>query len=124
LNGVFGSDFPSVPPYLFNFTGDVGNNTLYLSKGTKARFIKYGEAVEIVFQGTNVGAAENHPMHLHGFSFFLVGTGSGNFNNVTDPAKFNLIDPKNGWATIRFFADNPGMLILRLLYLFIYELVN
>jgi laccase len=133
LNGVFGSDFPSVPPYLFNFTGDVGNNTLYPSKGTKARFIKYGEAVEIVFQGTNVGAAENHPMHLHGFSFFLVGTGSGNFNNVTDPAKFNLIDPpevntigipKNGWATIRFFADNPGMLILQLLYLFIYELVN
>ncbi|XP_059455381.1 laccase-15-like [Corylus avellana] len=118
LNGVFGGDFPSVPPYLFNFTGDVGNNTLYPSQGTKARFIKYGEAVEIVFQGTNVGAAENHPMHLHGFSFYLVGTGLGNFNNVTDPANFNLIDPpefntigvpKNGWATIRFFADNPGV---------------
>ncbi|XP_062159776.1 laccase-14-like [Alnus glutinosa] len=118
LNGVFASDFPSVPPYIFNFTGDVGNNTLYPSQGTKAKLIKYDEAVEIVFQGTNVLAAENHPMHLHGFSFYLVGNGSGNFNNVTDPPNYNLIDPpevntigvrKNGWATIRFFADNPGV---------------
>jgi laccase len=129
LNGVFASDFPSVPPYIFNFTGDVGNNTLYPSQGTKAKLIKYGEAVEIVFQGTNVGAAENHPMHLHGFSFYLVGNGSGNFNNVTDPPNYNLIDPpevntigvrKNGWATIRFFADNPGIYIYSLANLFIY----
>ena len=57
----------------FNFTGDVGNNTLYPRQGTKARLINYGEAVEIVFQGTNVGNAENHPMHLHGFSFIWLG---------------------------------------------------
>ena len=111
LTGVFGEDFSSLPPYFFNFTGDVGNNTLYPSQGTKVKVIDYGAAVEIVFQGTNVGAAENHPMHLHGVSFYLVGTGSGNFNNVTSPKSYNLIDPpevntigvpKNGWATIRF----------------------
>nr|XP_023928551.1 laccase-14-like [Quercus suber] len=118
LTGVFESDFPNQPPYAFNFTGDVGNNTLYPSQGTKGRMINYGEAVEIVFQGTNVGNAENHPLHLHGFSFYLVGTGYGNFNATFSPSTYNLNDPpevntfgvpKNGWATIRFFANNPGV---------------
>jgi laccase len=105
------------PPYYFNFTGDVGNNTIYPSLGTKALIVNYNDVVEIVYQGTNVGAAENHPMHLHGYSFYVVGTGSGNFNSKTDPKSYNLIDPpevntvgvpKNGWVTIRFIADNPG----------------
>ncbi|KAM3759942.1 hypothetical protein ACB098_01G157500 [Castanea mollissima] len=118
LTGVFESDFPNQPPYVFNFTGDVGNNTLYPSQGAKARLINYGEAVEIVFQGTNVGNAENHPLHLHGFSFYLVGIGYGNFNATSSPSTYNLNDPpevntfgvpKNGWATIRFFANNPGV---------------
>jgi hypothetical protein len=117
LSGVFDRDFPSKPPNIFDFTGDVGNNILYPSVGTKAKLIKYGEAVEIVFQGTNIGNAENHPMHLHGFSFYLVGTGYGNFDNVTSPRTFNLKDPpevntigvpKSGWVVIRFVADNPG----------------
>lgn len=79
--------------------------------------INYGDIVEIVYQNTNFSAPESHPIHLHGFSFFLVGTGSGNFNSVTDPLSYNLDDPpelntinlpKNGWAAIRFVADNPG----------------
>uniref|UniRef100_A0A2N9F9U7 laccase n=1 Tax=Fagus sylvatica TaxID=28930 RepID=A0A2N9F9U7_FAGSY len=120
LPGVFGNDFPSQPPYVFNYTGDVGNNTLYPSLGTKARLINYGEAVEIVFQGTNVGNAENHPIHLHGYSFYLVGTGYGNFSNTSSPSTYNVNDPpevntigvpKNGWATIRFLANNPGVCI-------------
>ncbi|KAB1220744.1 Laccase-14 [Morella rubra] len=118
LSKVFSNDFPKQPPYFFNFTGDVGNNTLYPSLGTKVLTVNYNDAVEIVYQGTNVGAAENHPMHLHGYSFYVVGLGSGNFNNITDPKSYNLVDPplvntigvpKNGWATIRFIANNPGV---------------
>ncbi|KAL0015790.1 hypothetical protein SO802_002859 [Lithocarpus litseifolius] len=118
LPRVFASNFPYQPLYYFNFTGDVGNNTIYPSLATKALIVNYNDAVEIVLQGTNVGAAENHPMHLHGFSFYVVGMGNGNFNNKTDPKSYNLIDPpevntvgvpKNGWATIRFVADNPGV---------------
>ncbi|XP_044510534.1 laccase-14-like isoform X2 [Mangifera indica] len=118
LGNVFNETFPSEPLDYFNFTGDVSNITLYTAQGTKARMINYGEVVEIVFQNTNLGAPESHPMHLHGFSFYLVGTGSGNFNNVTDPLTYNLVDPpqlntinlpKNGWAAIRFVADNPGV---------------
>ncbi|KAJ0085533.1 hypothetical protein Patl1_07913 [Pistacia atlantica] len=58
--------------------------SLYIDQGTKARMIHYGEIVEIVYQTTNFGVASSHPMHSHGFSFYLVETGSGNFNNVTD----------------------------------------
>lgn len=118
INGVFRGNFPSKPPNFFNFTGNVGNNTIYPSFGTKVKFIKYGAGVEIIYQGTNIIAPENHPMHLHGFSFYVVGTGSGNFNKTTSPKTYNLVDPpevntvgvpKNGWVTIRFLADNPGV---------------
>ncbi|XP_050366596.1 laccase-15-like [Argentina anserina] len=118
INGVFEGNFPTNPPRFYNFTGEQQNNTIYPTFGTKVKFIKYGEGVEIIFQGTNIIAPENHPMHLHGFSFYLVGTGYGNFNATTSPKTYNLVDPpevntigvpKNGWATIRFVADNPGV---------------
>ncbi|XP_044510565.1 laccase-14-like [Mangifera indica] len=121
LNNVFDQDFPNEPPFFYNFTGDVSNVSLYTAQGTKARMIDYGEAVEIVYQGTNLRAAMSHPIHLHGFSFYVVGTGSGNFNNVTDPTNYNLVDPpeintvnlpKSGWVAIRFVADNPGVWFL------------
>ncbi|XP_021827255.1 laccase-15-like [Prunus avium] len=118
INGVYTPNFPDKPPYFFNFTGLVQNNTIYPSFATKVKMIKYGKEVEIIFQGTSMIAAENHPMHLHGFSFYLVGTGSGNFNSTTSPKTYNLVDPpevntigvpKKGWAAIRFVADNPGV---------------
>ncbi|KAI8531613.1 hypothetical protein RHMOL_Rhmol11G0150000 [Rhododendron molle] len=120
IEGIFTTDFPSVPPYFFNFTADeMPDNVLIPSTGTKVKVLEFNSSVEIVFQGTNVlSAAENHPMHLHGFSFYHVGSGFGNFDNSTDPKGYNLVDPpeintvgvpKNGWATIRFRADNPGV---------------
>ncbi|KAF2297484.1 hypothetical protein GH714_024241 [Hevea brasiliensis] len=118
LTGVFDEDFPSFPPNFFNFTGDTTNVSVFTATGTKVKMLNYGDAVEIVFQGTNIGAAENHPMHVHGNSFYVVGNGTGNFNNLTDPLSYNLIDPpelntvgvpKNGWVAIRFFANNPGV---------------
>jgi laccase len=88
-------------------------------QGTKVKVLNYGEAVEIVFQGTNVlTGAMNHPMHLHGYSFYVVGIGSNNFDNETDPKGFNLVDPPEvntfsvptkGWLAIRFLANNPGI---------------
>ncbi|THF97368.1 hypothetical protein TEA_014269 [Camellia sinensis var. sinensis] len=82
----------------------------------------YNETVEIVFQGTDVLAgAQNHPMHMHGHSFYVVGSGIGNFDNETDPKSYNLIDPpelntirvpKNGWVTVRFIANNLAVMDL------------
>jgi len=79
--------------------------------------VKYGSRVQIVLQDTSIVTTEEHPMHVHGFHFFVVGSGFGNFNPATDPLKFNLVDPpvrntigtpRGGWVAIRFVADNPG----------------
>ena len=118
INGVYGDKFPNVPPLKFNFTADV--LPLYLQtpkKGTEVKVLKYNSTVEIVLQGTNLGAGTEHPMHIHGYSFYVVGWGFGNFDKHKDPLGYNLVDPplqntiaipKNGWATIRFKANNPG----------------
>ncbi|KAH7833420.1 hypothetical protein Vadar_006176 [Vaccinium darrowii] len=118
--GIFTADFPDVPPYFFNFTADgLPSNLSVPLKGTKVKVLEFNSSVEIVFQVTNIfNAAENHPMHLHGYSFYHVGSGFGNFDNKTDPKGYNLVDPpelntvavnSNGWAAIRFRADNPGV---------------
>ncbi|KAL1561556.1 putative laccase-16 [Salvia divinorum] len=57
-------------------------------------------------------------MHLHGHSFYVVGSGLGNYDRIRDLPKYNLVDPplmetiavpKNGWTAIRFRANNPGV---------------
>ncbi|XP_059631469.1 putative laccase-9 [Cornus florida] len=121
MTSYFEADFPNKPPSLFNFTSDdlLTDNVTFSDQGTKVKMLNYNETVEITFQGTNVmNSGENHPIHIHGFRFYVVGLGKGIFDNVTDPLTYNLDDPpeantvavpKDGWATIRFRADNPGV---------------
>ncbi|CAL5384222.1 unnamed protein product [Camellia sinensis] len=87
------------------------------TQGTKVKMLNYNETIEIIFQGTNVlDISETHPMHLHGYNFYVVGSGYGNLDPEIDPEGYNLVDPlhvntiavpKNGWVTIRFIANNP-----------------
>jgi laccase len=116
-NGVYSSNFPIVPAKPFNYTGTPPNNT-NVSNGTRLVVLQYGDTVELVMQGTSILGAESHPFHLHGFNFFVVGQGFGNFDPVKDQAKYNLVDPVErntvgvpaaGWVAIRFRADNPGV---------------
>ncbi|PPD82670.1 hypothetical protein GOBAR_DD20387 [Gossypium barbadense] len=120
INGVFTTDFPANPPYVFNYTGTPPSN-LQTMNGTKVFRLAYNANVQLVLQGTGIVAPENHPIHLHGFSFYAVGRGPGNYNPMTDPMKFNLVDPierntigvpSGGWVAIRFRADNPGVWFL------------
>lgn len=77
ISGVYDTDFPNEPPYYFNFTADeLPNDLLTPTLGTKVKVVEYNTTVEVVFQGTSLMVAENHPMHLHGFSFYLVGLGT------------------------------------------------
>uniref|UniRef100_N1QUV9 Laccase n=1 Tax=Aegilops tauschii TaxID=37682 RepID=N1QUV9_AEGTA len=120
VRGVFDADFPNKPPFFFNFT-DVDNDPVErwaTKRGTKVKVVEYGAVVEVVFQDTSILGAENHPMHLHGFTFYVVGRGFGNFDEQKDPATYNLVDPphqntvsvpKAGWAAIRFRAANSGV---------------
>ncbi|CAN1255255.1 LAC12 [Linum perenne] len=89
--------------------------------GTRLYRLKYGSRVQIVLQDTSIVTPENHPIHLHGYDFYIVAEGFGNFNPNTDTSKFNLVDPPlrntaavpvNGWAVIRFVADNPGVWLM------------
>ncbi|KAL6209600.1 hypothetical protein ACLB2K_020540 [Fragaria x ananassa] len=114
--GVFTTD--NYTFQLDNYTGAPLTANLGTKPGTRLSKIAFNSTVELVLQDTNLLTVESHPFHLHGYNFFVVGTGVGNFDPKKDPAKFNLVDPPErnivgvptgGWAAIRFRADNPGV---------------
>uniref|UniRef100_A0A0E0KCK5 laccase n=1 Tax=Oryza punctata TaxID=4537 RepID=A0A0E0KCK5_ORYPU len=119
IPGVFTDDFPPLPPVFFDFTSQNIPRALWQPvKGTKLYRVKYGAVVQIVFQDTGIFAAEEHPMHIHGYHFYVLASGFGNYDPVRDAHKFNLVDPPSrntigvpvgGWAVVRFVADNPGV---------------
>ncbi|KAF5738151.1 hypothetical protein HS088_TW13G01046 [Tripterygium wilfordii] len=118
ISGVFRTDFPDKPPKPFNYTGAPLTASLGTTHGTRLSKIKFNSTVELVLQDTNLLSVESHPFHLHGYNFFVVGTGIGNFDPKKDPANYNLVDPMErntvgvptgGWTAIRFTADNPGV---------------
>ena len=115
-NGVYSPFFPITPIIPFNYTGNPPNSTM-VSNGTKVVVLPFNTSVELVMQDTSILGAESHPLHLHGFNFFVVGQGFGNYDPNKDPVNFNLVDPierntvgvpSGGWVAIRFLADNPG----------------
>ncbi|XP_020547488.1 laccase-14-like [Sesamum indicum] len=122
IKGVYGTDFPSNPPLKFNYTASIIPRDLWVPvNGTEVKVLEYNSTVELVFQGTNIVAGIDHPMHLHGYSFYVVGSGFGNFDRDRDPLSYNLVDPplqntiavpRNGWTAIRFKASNPGVWLL------------
>lgn len=61
-------------------------------------------------------AQEQHPIHLHGHSFWVLGSGNYTYNPAN--ATHNLENPQlrdtitlqpNGWVWLRFVANNPGV---------------
>ncbi|XP_022993163.1 laccase-12-like [Cucurbita maxima] len=121
IPGVVTPDFPANPPVKFDYTGNVSQSLFQPVPGTKGYRLKYGSRVQVVLQDTSIVTPENHPIHLHGYDFYIIAEGFGNFNPKTDTKKFNLVDPPlrntvavptNGWAVIRFVADNPGAWIM------------
>ncbi|XP_017702442.2 laccase-6-like isoform X2 [Phoenix dactylifera] len=119
LHGHYTDDFPSRPLKVYDFVNGAPNNfpndTQSLN-GTRVKVLEYGARVQLILQDTGTVSTDNHPMHLHGYSFYVVGYGTGNYNSRT--AKLNLVDPPymntigvpvGGWAAIRFIADNPGV---------------
>ncbi|XP_039801680.1 laccase-25-like [Panicum virgatum] len=118
--GVYTRDFPDQPPVIFDYTADASDTATlkYTTKSTKVKTLRYNETVEMVLQNTRLIAKESHPMHLHGFNFFVLAQGFGNYDPATATPQFNLVNPQErntvavptgGWAVIRFVANNPGM---------------
>jgi hypothetical protein len=102
--GVFTDDFPDAPP----------PSGAPMTVATRVKKLKYNSVVEVVLQNPTAVATENHPIHLHGYNFFVMAQGIGNFTpgvgyNLVDPVARNTIAvPGGGWAVIRFVANNPG----------------
>ncbi|KAG5550379.1 hypothetical protein RHGRI_015364 [Rhododendron griersonianum] len=125
--GIYTADFPSYPPVAFDYTSlsNKLNATLMMtSRSTRVTKLKFNSTVQIVFQNTALLGQQSHPIHLHGFNFYVLAQGFGNYDAVTGPEIFNLINPQRrntvgvpvgGWTAIRFTANNPGM--FSLLYL-------
>ncbi|KAG5550373.1 hypothetical protein RHGRI_015360 [Rhododendron griersonianum] len=121
VNGIYTTDFPKNPPLVFNYTDSsnaFNTSLVFTSKSTKVTKLKFNSTVQIVFQNTALVGIENHPIHLHGFNFYVLAQGFGNYNAVTGPKMFNLVNPQKrntigvpvgGWAVIRFTANNPGV---------------
>ncbi|KAG9447508.1 hypothetical protein H6P81_013636 [Aristolochia fimbriata] len=112
------SDFPENPLHPFNYTSPGLDSNMNSEFGTKLLVVPYGATLEFVLQDTGFINVENHPIHIHGHNFFVVGTGFGNFDADRDPARYNLVDPperntvavpSGGWAALRLKADNPGV---------------
>lgn len=77
---------------------------------------EYGDVVDFVF---NAQHNQDHPMHMHGYKFFVLGHGKGDFDG--DMSKLNLVNPPyldtmnvegNSWLYLRIIADNPGAWIM------------
>ncbi|KAG5550381.1 hypothetical protein RHGRI_015366 [Rhododendron griersonianum] len=117
--GIYTTDFPKSPPVVFDYTNtsNVLNTALIMtSRSTKVTKLKYNSTVEIVFQNTALVGQQSHPIHLHGFNFYVLAQGFGNYDPVTGSKMFNLINPQKrntfgvpvgGWTVIRFTANNP-----------------
>ncbi|CAK7327631.1 unnamed protein product [Dovyalis caffra] len=110
LRSLASAEFPANLPQevdrQFFFTVGLGTNPCSKNNLSGTKWNK----------GTSILGAESHPLHLHGFNFFVVGQGFGNFDPRKDSKNFNLVDPverntvgvpSGGWVAIRFLADNP-----------------
>ncbi|GAV78290.1 Cu-oxidase domain-containing protein/PPR domain-containing protein/Cu-oxidase_2 domain-containing protein/Cu-oxidase_3 domain-containing protein/PPR_2 domain-containing protein/DYW_deaminase domain-containing protein, partial [Cephalotus follicularis] len=115
--GVYTTDFPDSPLKPFDYTGTPPNN-MFVTRGTIVLKLPFNTSVELVMQDTNILGTESHPLHIHGYNFYVVGHGFGNYDSNNDPGNFNYVDPvqrntvavpSGGWVAIRFVADNPGV---------------
>ncbi|XP_058215395.1 laccase-7-like isoform X2 [Rhododendron vialii] len=118
-SGIYTTDFPKYPPVVFDYTNTSNalNTALVMtSRSTKVTKLRYNSTVEIVFQNTALVGEQSHPMHLHGYNFYVLAQGFGNYDPATGPKMFNLVNPQirntvgvpvGGWTVIRFTANNP-----------------
>jgi len=82
--------------------------------------INTGDVIDILINNYN-GDQYQHPMHVHGHRFYVLGKGP-NTNPYPDPAyPLNTVNPMyrdtftidpSHWAVVRMVADNPGVWLM------------
>jgi manganese oxidase len=76
------------------------------SPGTTPIVAETGDLVRIRFG--NLSPMSHHPMHLHGYSFDVVGTDGGTIPEAARWPQTTVIVPVGTARVIEFVADNPG----------------
>ncbi|CAH8269751.1 unnamed protein product [Arabidopsis lyrata] len=123
ITGVYTDDFPNQPSLKFDYTKfEQRTNSdfemMFPERKTSVKTIRFNSTVEIVLQNTAILSPESHPMHLHGFNFYVLGYGFANYDPIRDARKLNLLNPQmhntvgvppGGWVVLRFIANNPGV---------------
>ncbi|KAF3598802.1 hypothetical protein F2Q69_00033104 [Brassica cretica] len=121
ISGVYTDDFPDQPPMKFDYANfsvrtESDYEMMFPERKTSIKTLKFNSTVEIIVQNTGIISPESHPMHLHGFNFYVLGYGFGNYDPIRDARKLNLVNPQmhntvgvppGGWVVLRFMANNP-----------------
>ncbi|KAF9360897.1 hypothetical protein BGX26_007100 [Mortierella sp. AD094] len=108
---------PKVPTlYTALTTGNLSSNPEVYGKYAHPLVVKHNEWIEIIINNNDPG---NHPFHLHGHVFQIVGRGEGihdpsqpysGYLNTTNPARRDtVLVPSEQNVAIRFRATNPGV---------------
>ncbi|XP_038981117.1 laccase-11-like [Phoenix dactylifera] len=105
IKGVFRLDFPDKPVTTFNYTGVPLTANHGTSLGTWLSRIARNSTLELVFQDTDL-TVELHPFHLHGYNFFVLGRGIGNFDPVKDQLSLTWLMHQKG--TLLVFLQEVG----------------
>ncbi|KAF2315192.1 hypothetical protein GH714_038388 [Hevea brasiliensis] len=74
IEGFFTEDFPEAPLRFYDFVNGAPNNApvdTNSMNGTRTKVVEYGTRVQIILQDTGTISTENHPIHLHGYSFYV-----------------------------------------------------
>lgn len=74
--------------------------------GTDPMVVKRGDRVRIRIG--NLSAMDNHPIHLHGYSFKITATDGGPIAESAQWPEVTAIVPVGSTRDIEFVADNPG----------------
>ena len=84
-----------------------------VGSATSPYVVPFGAVVDIMINNTDGG---EHPFHLHGHTVWVVATSAAPDAGALYAPYYTMRDvvsvPANGWAKIRFVADNPGVWLL------------
>jgi len=90
---------------------NIYRDTSYSNQDNLIHKIDAVETVDLVVNSFDDG---DHPFHLHGHEFFIVGQGVGSYTgqtlNADNPMRRDtVLLPRFSWIALRFTADNPGL---------------
>jgi len=74
--------------------------------GTEPLVVRTGQRVRIRLG--NLSAMDNHPIHLHGYSFMITGTDGGRIPDSAQWPETTVLVPVGATRDIEFVADAPG----------------